>query len=347
MEKISFIMPVYNAADTVAISIENILRQTYKNFELLIIDDLSTDDTGSICAFYAKQDERIRLLHLKKNGGVSHARNVGIEASRGEWLFFIDSDDLLDEDAIEKMLDYAKTYKVNVVEARRCFWWNDKGELRSFNDIGGKVKKNHVLNMKDMLLKPRYVTGKLYHRDVIADIRFDELLRCYEDTLFNHQIKRNIEGYLVLADVRYHYLQHRDSLVHSINQNHLLYPYVARKIKESYLDFAPEYHRDIDLLINEDIIVILSKLSLGTVAKALQYPAVLEMLRSVADNQRSLSQALVLKCFGFKGFYRVYSVLIKPVPLTRISFRFLSLFYNDIVYDEKILADIRKALNHS
>lgn len=100
---ISIIVPVYNAEQYLPRCIDSILAQTFTDFELLLIDDGSTDSSGKICVEYAGKDFRIRVFH-KENGGVSSARNVGLDKARGEWVCFADSDDKMSE-----------TYVINLV----------------------------------------------------------------------------------------------------------------------------------------------------------------------------------------------------------------------------------------
>ncbi|NLK11775.1 MAG: glycosyltransferase family 2 protein, partial [Staphylococcus equorum] len=92
--KISIIIPVYNAERYLKKCIDSVLVQSYDNFELLLINDGSTDKSGDICKYYAEQDNRVKVFY-KKNGGVSSARNMGIKYSKGDWLYFMDSDDFL------------------------------------------------------------------------------------------------------------------------------------------------------------------------------------------------------------------------------------------------------------
>ncbi len=97
---VTIIVPVYNSEQYLPICVESILKQTFKDFELLLVDDGSTDRSGDLCETYAKQDKRIRTYH-KKNGGVSSARNLGIRESAGKWLLFVDCDDWLDKMVLE------------------------------------------------------------------------------------------------------------------------------------------------------------------------------------------------------------------------------------------------------
>ena len=98
--KISVIVPVYNVEKYLTKCVDSIMNQTYKDLEIILVDDGSTDNSGKICDEYVKKDKRFKVIH-KKNGGLSDARNVGIKNSTGEYLSFIDSDDYIDNDMIE------------------------------------------------------------------------------------------------------------------------------------------------------------------------------------------------------------------------------------------------------
>ena len=101
---ISVIVPVYNSEQTLHRCIDSILGQTYRNFELLLINDGSKDRSGEICDEYARKDNRVKVFH-KENGGVSSARNVGLDNARGEWITFCDSDDHVSKEWLSNMLD--------------------------------------------------------------------------------------------------------------------------------------------------------------------------------------------------------------------------------------------------
>ena len=100
---VSCIIPVYNTEKYLPRCIESVLAQTFVDWEMLLIDDGSTDASGSICDEYAAKDERIRGFH-KENGGISSARNVGLNYAQGEWIFFVDSDDSLPKTSLESLL---------------------------------------------------------------------------------------------------------------------------------------------------------------------------------------------------------------------------------------------------
>ena len=105
---ISVIVPVFNVEKYLEKCILSILAQTYKNFELILVDDASPDSCPEICDRYANIDQRIRVLHCKKNGGLSAARNIGIEAARGKWITFVDSDDWVSQEMLQYLYEGVK-----------------------------------------------------------------------------------------------------------------------------------------------------------------------------------------------------------------------------------------------
>lgn len=104
-ELISVIMPAYNAEKTISCAVESVLAQSYRNWELIIIDDCSDDSTGSIASQYAEKDTRIRIIHNDVNSGVSKTRHKGVMSASGKWLAFLDSDDMWAKDKLEKQMN--------------------------------------------------------------------------------------------------------------------------------------------------------------------------------------------------------------------------------------------------
>ena len=110
---ISVVVPVYNVEDVLHFCIDSILNQTYSDFELLLVDDGSTDKSGDICDQYARKDTRIRVFH-KENGGVSSARNLGIDNANGEYICFIDSDDYVNSEFLDSLISHCLQNKQSV-----------------------------------------------------------------------------------------------------------------------------------------------------------------------------------------------------------------------------------------
>ena len=111
---ISVIVPVYNVEKYLPRCIESILRQTYPHFELILVDDGSLNKSGAICDRYAKKDARVKVIH-KENAGISTARNAGVDMAQGEYISFVDSDDWVREDYLEKLLTPMLQYDVQMV----------------------------------------------------------------------------------------------------------------------------------------------------------------------------------------------------------------------------------------
>lgn len=164
MPLISIIMPVYNAEQYLASSIESLLAQTVKDFELLLINDGSKDGSLAICREYEARDSRIRVFD-KPNGGVSSARNMGLDEAKGEWLMFVDSDDWLTENTLELCLEHTPEYDVICFAFRLLF--KDKTScdkpLCTTKDLRDYFKRQiqRRVGMR--------ACGALYRRSIIAD----------------------------------------------------------------------------------------------------------------------------------------------------------------------------------
>lgn len=145
-ELISVIVPVYNVEKYIDKCINSIINQTYKNLEIILVDDGSPDNCGNICDEYSKKDNRIIVIH-KENGGVSSARNIGIKNAKGKWITFVDSDDWIENDYVEKLSKIGIQNKAEVVLCGyNRIYNNDKqpinaiGEIKDYNSYEYLIK---------------------------------------------------------------------------------------------------------------------------------------------------------------------------------------------------------------
>ena len=185
MAKISIIVPVYNTAKYLERCVDSIVAQTYTEWELLLIDDGSTDDSAAICNEYAAKDERIRVFH-KENGGVSSARNLGLDNAQGEWITFVDSDDYIEENFLKS---FEGNLDADLVVGNSTWLDNGGAEINSYNIS--------LIGMSREKLISRYLYsgmfnmswGKLYKASLIRryGIRFNEIMRFAEDLCFVYQ----------------------------------------------------------------------------------------------------------------------------------------------------------------
>lgn len=175
-ELVSVIIPVYNVQDYLQTCLDSVCNQTYTNMEIILVDDGSTDNSGRMCDRYATEDTRIRVIH-KTNGGQSSARNLGIDIAQGQWLTFVDSDDLVAPDLIERLIQV-----VDDADMAMC-------DRQKFTDMPNVAAQPGVVEQYDNLSflnkiydAPRFIAiwGKLYKRSLFQEFRFSEGI-IYED----------------------------------------------------------------------------------------------------------------------------------------------------------------------
>ena len=213
MPRLSIIVPVYKVEQYIHKCVEFILNQSFSDFELLLVDDGSPDNCGKICDEYAKKDGRIRVIH-KENGGLSDARNFGIEAAKGEVLSFIDSDDYIDSHMYEEMLEYMDKHNLDVVCADVYIV---RGEKLKFNPrypenkiFVGQEAVNEILNGA----LDNSACNKIYKRSVVADVRYPKG-RVYEDVATTYKIIFNSKRVGYMCKPYYYYIKRESSIVAS------------------------------------------------------------------------------------------------------------------------------------
>lgn len=188
---ISIIVPVYNTESYVRNTIGSVLRQEYKNWELILVDDGSTDGSGRVCDEYSENDSRIRVLH-KPNSGVSDTRNKGLEIAKGEWVFFLDSDDELFPNSLSKMLEWSKgvdmvvgVFLMNITDPQRQFQVKDNKPKKLIDKtVNAKQFVNTLIN-RDFSIAPT-VSPKLYKTNIIRqnNLHYASDIYYAEDQLF-------------------------------------------------------------------------------------------------------------------------------------------------------------------
>lgn len=211
--KISVIMPVYNAESRVGIAIESILNQTYNNFELILVNDGSSDRSGEICKNYAKKDKRIKLIN-QNNLGVSAARNRGIEESTGEYINFIDADDTIVPKALELLIETIKDNNYDMIIYGMSFDYYNRGE---YSYSLHKVIDKNIIDCSEMiqdiffdLYDSNYLSSscnKLIKKSMILEnsIRFDTNMAILEDFKFTLDILSSTNHILAINKPLYNY----------------------------------------------------------------------------------------------------------------------------------------------
>ncbi len=262
--KVSIIVPVYNGEKDLSTCLNSLINQIYKDIEIIIIDDASTDNTKEIIKKYADKDNRIIPFYQSQNKGVSAARNIGLKAATGKYIVFVDSDDFLTKDAVRRMIDISIKYNSDFIDSYHMLYYiNKKGKIVSFTEkkvpkkllILGSLKENpKLLNMST------YITGKLIKKSLFEGLLFDENLKCYEDMVLEHQIKKRIKNYVFMNKVVYIYYQRPNSLVNTLGKKHLCYIDASSKVKEIYEDSDSNIKEEIEsMLVSNMFLTCLTK----------------------------------------------------------------------------------------
>ena len=210
MKKISVIIPVYGVEKYLDKCVESVASQTYKNLEIILVDDGSPDNCPAICDEWAKKDSRIVVVH-KENGGLSSARNAGIDVATGEYVGFVDSDDYISQDMYEKLLSLCK--EKNILANSHFARVSEKGAEtlpKTPHKDGGEITAEDYLEELLLHIGDVSVCTKLFHREVIGNIRFEEN-KLNEDLLFMLDIISKIDKVVFSNKVGYYYLSRKGS----------------------------------------------------------------------------------------------------------------------------------------
>lgn len=255
--KISIIIPCYNVGPYLSRCVESVLAQSYSDFEVILIDDGSTDTTLEKCKEYAKKDYRIRVFS-HKNKGVSFARNRGIKEAKGEFIMFVDGDDYIEANYIERFYFEKGKGKwvicgfVNVISNQTIKNTYYSELLKLFPNQ--KVKKRDYLKILEYysLSSP---CARIYEKDIIIDngLFFQENLSYQEDLVFNLNYLSYVEQVILLDYYGYYYVQNQNSSTNKWHQNFDQIHFLFKKM--------------VPLIIDEDDKLIIQKFLLNTILR--------------------------------------------------------------------------------
>ena len=212
---VSIIVPVYNIKEYLPVCVESLLGQTEPDLEILLVDDGSSDGSGDLCDGYARRDPRVRVIH-KKNGGLSSARNAGLDAASGEWILLVDGDDYLAKNAVERLLSVATVHKdadfVQFLYAETDGSWQPEAQ---------RLEQTVVTAVPDLFRQLYRLGGvaascctKLFRRSLFDSLRFKEGIRQEDEELMTRLLpvcRKAVYTNLVL----YGYVMRRGSIIHS------------------------------------------------------------------------------------------------------------------------------------
>ncbi len=239
---ISIIVPAFNVEKTIGKCLNSIISQTYKDLDVIVINDGSTDKTPQVCETYIKKDKRIRLIN-KANGGVSQARNIGLQMAKGEFVIFIDADDIMENDMIQFLYD-------NIVENNAdcsicgASVIKDGCIIRYEYGTNEKVLLNKLEAIKRFLLGKKYNIGiwtKLYRKSSINGILFEEGRKINEDKYFIFEAILKSNSNIYYDVTKYQYILNEGSVTHKdFNESWFDTIYFAKKIYQRIIEDFPE-----------------------------------------------------------------------------------------------------------
>lgn len=228
---ISIIVPVYNVESYLERCIESILNQSFKEFELILVNDGSTDGCKDICNEYKTKDKRIKVIH-KENGGLSSARNAGLDIARGKYIGFVDSDDFINKDMYKTLFN---TIQDNNSDMIICDYYKvNEDDINKFRNIKCSCENIEVKNLNKLeSIDNLFLTGekfifawnKLYKRELFNDLRYEKG-RIYEDEYLAHRILYKCNKVSIIEAKIYYYVQRKGSLINS--------PFTVRRFDKVY-----------------------------------------------------------------------------------------------------------------
>lgn len=247
LPKVSVIVPIYKVENYLNRCVDSILNQTYKNIEVILVDDGSPDKCGEISDSYAINDSRVKSLH-KENGGLSDARNYGMRYLTGEYVVFVDSDDWIKEEMIETLLGLAMDLKADIVQSgfyyvyETYLLYDDRYYSEDMLPI--QLNKNEL--MREIVINERvknFAWGKLYKTNLIKDLYFEKGV-LFEDVFWAHKVMDRVDKYVICHKPMCYYLQRNDSIVSTYTVKNLD---IIKGLKERH-KFIEENYKE---LINE------------------------------------------------------------------------------------------------
>ena len=227
MPEVSIIVPLYNKKEYVTDMLESVRSQSFQDYELIIVDDGSTDGSGQIAERYATHDERLRVVHIK-NGGVSHARNIGLEMATGTYITFIDADDTVATDYLENLYRCITENDVDLVISGVVKVGDSPSQTTVVLPLfQGKMTRADVLDAFAQVQKETgifgYCVAKIFPKSILGSIRFDEKLQLAEDFDFYLKLYNKVSSFYFDNAALYYYRQNTDNSPMSVADNEIDY----------------------------------------------------------------------------------------------------------------------------
>ena len=242
--KLSIIIPVYNVRQWLEETVNSVLNQTFRDFELILVDDGATDGSGELCDTFALADDRVRVIH-QKNAGVSAARNAGLDAAKGEFIGWVDSDDIIETDMFQRLVMLAESNNAEIVQCQhdRACRLNGSARTDTVEILSGAgfvrriFAKQGGQNTNQVAL-----WSKIYRKELWEDIRFPAGM-VYEDEMQTYKVCLKAEKIVETEDILYHYVKRENSIITGVTHKKML---DRQKALEDRLKYLPTKLPDLE-----------------------------------------------------------------------------------------------------
>lgn len=245
--KISVIVPVYKVEPYLRKCLDSIVNQTYKNLQIILVDDGSPDDCGAICDEYAARDRRIEVVH-QENGGVSAARNAGLKLAVGDYIGWVDSDDWIELDMYAYMLENARKYGADIAVCGMAECYKGKRQKRGWQKIEILNKKQALELLLQNGIMQNSLCDKLWKRELFENVSFP-VGKTFEDIAVMHRLFIKAACVVCLPEAKYNYNQKADSIIDNISLANRINHYLAAQ--ERYTEMSEDWPQFVHLLAGQ------------------------------------------------------------------------------------------------
>jgi glycosyltransferase involved in cell wall biosynthesis len=307
-EIISVIIPIYNVERYLDKCIRSVVEQTYKNLEIILVDDGSPDQCGTICDKWAEKDKRIRVIH-KTNGGLSDARNAGLDAATGAYIGFVDSDDYIHPLMYQRLYEKVKEYDADL--AICGFDWVD-----AYNDIiirSANMPDEGLIDKKEALLNMCHygtfvvVWNKLYKSELFSNLRF-LYGKFSEDVFIMHQLFHKCTGIVAVSEYYYSYVQSPNSIMRS-------------EKTVSHLDSVEAYYRMLLFCESNNYPDLLQKISFKMTYRYIQD---MEKIKNILPGEKQrIREIKKMVLYGVTKYGQSVRIVHKLYLISPTLYRFL------------------------
>lgn len=261
----SFVTPVYNVEDYLERCVVSLMNQTFRDVEIILVDDGSTDKCSELCDSFAEADTRIRVIH-KENGGLSDARNAGLAEAKGDYILFVDSDDYVDVSACEKLLPFAEQ-GYDILAGQACF---EGGKQVSYlNETGSVISgKDYMLRLLQEKKAYMAVWSNAYRRNFLFEHEFRfKFGILHEDEQFTPRVILNAQSVVYTGIVFYHYTVRREGAITAQKDKRKN----LRDLYSSYLELEGYYAINTDGELRQRLLDYMASSYLGAFQEASAY----------------------------------------------------------------------------